>query len=168
MSIGPIGPMSQAETERIATAARAARTGRENWESRFMYHTVRGGRGGASTQRVESAKRSPRQEAGGRVPSPTCGGTIPRKTMGTDPFLEHRHRRPEGPRNDEAIAAACEDADLVVCAWGTHGAHRGRGDTVMDLLAGRGLPVHFLRQTQGGHPGHPLYLPASLQPQRWR
>jgi hypothetical protein len=30
-----------------------------------------------------------------------------------------------------------------------------------------GLPLHYLRLTAGGHPEHPLYLPAGLTPHPW-
>lgn len=85
----------------------------------------------------------------------------------TDPAGLYSHRDPVGKGNDDAILAAALDADLVVCAWGTHGAYLGRGSQVQDLLATNKVALHALKVTKGGHPGHPLYLPAALRPTPW-
>lgn len=75
---------------------------------------------------------------------------------------------PVGPDNDAAILAAAGAADLVVAAWGTHGEYRGRDAQVRALLDDAGVELHVLRLTAGGHPGHPLYVPAAATPQPWR
>jgi hypothetical protein len=80
----------------------------------------------------------------------------------TDPRAMRAARDPVGPGNDRAIVRAAREADLVVCAWGNHGAHLGRSDEIRTLLNGRQL--HALRVTGVGEPCHPLYLPASLKP----
>jgi len=85
----------------------------------------------------------------------------------TDPKRLHSHRDPIGKGNDQAILAAAHDADLVVCAWGTHGEHLGRGVEVRDMLLADGLTLHVLHITKDGHPGHPLYLPGNLRPRAW-
>lgn len=89
-----------------------------------------------------------------------------------DPQNLYAHIEPTGngadAKNDEAILAAATDADLVICAWGTHGEHLGRGQAVRDLLTGHGIALHVLRTTKDGHPGHPLYLPADLRPRPWK
>lgn len=76
---------------------------------------------------------------------------------------------PVGPENDAHIGAAARTADLVVLAWGAHGAFRGRDLEVRALLAGR--RTRALGHTRAGHPAHPLYLsklrrPVSVRPAR--
>jgi len=89
----------------------------------------------------------------------------------TDPQGLYTHPDPVGPGNDDAIVAAGRAAagagGLVVAAWGVHAALGGRGAAVRRLLAGAGVPLHYLKLTKDGHPGHPLYLPNASTPQRW-
>lgn len=68
-----------------------------------------------------------------------------------------------GPGNDEVILAVARQSDIVVCAWGTHGAKWGRGAEVLAMLRTCTNP-HALRMTKDGHPSHPLYLPGNLIP----
>lgn len=82
----------------------------------------------------------------------------------TDPKALYDHNEPVGRDNDEAILAACSAADLVVAAWGAHGALGERGQPVRHLLARSGIVLHGLRTTKAGEPSHPLYLPGSLKP----
>jgi hypothetical protein len=70
---------------------------------------------------------------------------------------------PVGPATDEYLLSIASVAGVVVAAWGVHGVHRGRGDQVRAMLP----RLHYLRLTKDGHPGHPLYLPASLAPVPW-
>lgn len=70
---------------------------------------------------------------------------------------------PVGPDNDAYLRRLAAEAGVVVAAWGTHGTHGGRHRAVLDMLPG----LHYLRLTKDGHPGHPLYLPASLRPVAW-
>jgi len=56
----------------------------------------------------------------------------------TDPKVMRAQSDPVGPDNDAAIAESCLWADVVVCAWGTHGAHLGRGAAVEGNLTGLG------------------------------
>ena len=83
----------------------------------------------------------------------------------TDPYEMKAARDPVGRGNDRAILAAAREAAIVVCAWGNHGAHRGRASRVRQLL--RGTALHALRMNGSGQPAHPLYLPAALQPRLW-
>lgn len=71
---------------------------------------------------------------------------------------------PVGPENDHWICEVAKDAGLIVAAWGTLGTHLDRNRKVLGLLAGLGKPVHLLKRTAAGHPSHPLYLPADLEP----
>ncbi len=77
----------------------------------------------------------------------------------TDPKVMLAHPDPIGPENDEAICEAARFASVVVCAWGVHGEHLGRGAYVLDMLR-QVAPgkLHHLGLTKGGHPRHPLYL----------
>lgn len=72
-----------------------------------------------------------------------------------------------GPRNDEYLLAASRAAGRVICAWGTHAKLLGRGATVARMLREGGVTPHVLRLTQEGYPGHPLYLPKTLEPVAW-
>ena len=71
---------------------------------------------------------------------------------------------PVGPENDEHLAALANDSAITLAAWGVHGAFGGRHNTVRVMLP----RLHYLRLTKGGHPGHPLYLPATLKPVEWK
>lgn len=85
----------------------------------------------------------------------------------TDPHKMRRAADPVGPDNDAAILAGADWADQVVAAWGTHGAHGGRGPAVEALLRGTGQPLFHLGLTKGGHPKHPLYIAYAQQPRCW-
>jgi hypothetical protein len=85
----------------------------------------------------------------------------------TDPRLMRRAAEPVGPENDAAIEQSCFWADTIVCAWGTHGAHLGRGPEVERLMRTTGRPLHHLGLTQDGHPKHPLYIGYKVAPHLW-
>lgn len=85
----------------------------------------------------------------------------------TDPKVMRAAPDPVGPENDTAILAGAGWADAVVCAWGTHGAHLGRGAAVEALLRARGQCLFHLGLTRQGHPRHPLYVGYAQQPRAW-
>jgi len=85
----------------------------------------------------------------------------------TDPKVMRATADPVGPDNDAAIAAGAAWADTVICAWGGHGAHLGRGPAVEMLLRDSGRPLFHLGLTKGGHPKHPLYIGYDRQPEPW-
>jgi hypothetical protein len=83
----------------------------------------------------------------------------------TDPHVLYTAADPVGEDNDYALEHQAEMHDLVVCAWGVHGLLRDRSAAVRKLLAR--VELHYLRLTNAGEPGHPLYLPADLKPTKW-
>ena len=85
----------------------------------------------------------------------------------TDPKVMRAQADPVGPANDDAILDGAHWADTIVCAWGTHGAHLGRGAQVEALLRATRLPLFHLGLSQAGHPKHPLYIAYDQQPQPW-
>jgi hypothetical protein len=78
----------------------------------------------------------------------------------TDPEEMKRQANPIGPDNDATLVRLAKEAGIVIAAWGTEGAHQGRGAAVVSMLPG----LHALTRNQDGSPGHPLYLKAELQP----
>jgi hypothetical protein len=85
----------------------------------------------------------------------------------TDPKVMRAQADPVGPANDAAIADSAPWADRILCAWGTHGAHLGRGAQVEALLRATGRPLWHLGLTQAGMPKHPLYIGYDRQPEPW-
>lgn len=68
-----------------------------------------------------------------------------------------------GPENDVHIAEACNASDIIICAWGNHGALFNRaGDVVSLIKAQQGAaPMMALKiNTKSRQPAHPLYLRA--------
>ncbi|KPQ10468.1 MAG: protein of unknown function DUF1643 [Rhodobacteraceae bacterium HLUCCA09] len=86
----------------------------------------------------------------------------------TDPKVLRTLRDPVGPGNDAAILDGATWADAVLCAWGSHGAHQGRGPEVERLLRATGAPLCHLGLTKQGHPRHPLYVAYAKDPTDWR
>ena len=86
----------------------------------------------------------------------------------TDPRVMRAVADPVGPGNDAAITdSATSWADSILCAWGTHGAHLGRGAAVERLLRGTGRELLTLGLSKDGHPKHPLYIGYDRQPEVW-
>jgi hypothetical protein len=85
----------------------------------------------------------------------------------TDPRDMRAQDDPIGAENDAAILNAARWSGRVVCAWGTHGAHLGRGPQVERLLRSTGLPLLHLGLSKAGHPKHPLYIGYAVLPQAW-
>ncbi len=81
----------------------------------------------------------------------------------TDPRALYTLRDPVGPENDAYLQSVALKSDLILAAWGTHGALRGRGTWVYHKTL-RDFPLHCLAFTKGGYPKHPLYMPADSKP----
>ena len=73
---------------------------------------------------------------------------------------------PVGRRNDRYISFFATRAGQVVCGWGNHGRHLGRGRQVLQLLDDLGVTpfVFGVTKTSGCHPQHPLYVSYSRRP----
>jgi hypothetical protein len=78
----------------------------------------------------------------------------------TDPDQLYDHSDPVGPENDDHLQQICDEADMVVAAWGTHGDLHDRGREVAAMLP----ELYALDTTKAGHPNHPLYQPAEQTP----
>lgn len=85
----------------------------------------------------------------------------------TDPKAMRAAADPVGQGNDQAILDSLAWADTVVCAWGNHGLHLGRGAEVEAMLRSAGARLHHLGLTGQGQPTHPLYIGYDRQPQPW-
>ena len=85
----------------------------------------------------------------------------------TDPKVMRAQIDPVGPENNAAILESAAWADRIICAWGSHGAHLGRGAAVEGLLRQAGLPLYHLGLSKGGFPKHPLYIGYDTQPVLW-
>lgn len=85
----------------------------------------------------------------------------------TDPNLMKADASPIGPENDTFLLGAAQYSDLVICAWGNHGEHLGRGEEVARMLRHSFVKLHALKLNKSGHPQHPLYIARSVKPTEW-
>lgn len=85
----------------------------------------------------------------------------------TDPGILRKRRWPEGPDNTAQLLEAADWADVVLAAWGVHGAHRDQGRRVADLLTPHAAKLRALGVTKDGHPRHPLYCAYDMPMRPW-
>lgn len=89
----------------------------------------------------------------------------------TQPQAMLAHRDPVGSDNDAHIARILNGwpgaRPDVVCAWGTHGRHRGRDRAVTKLILRARIQPMVLGVTKDGFPRHPLYVPYQTLPRPW-
>lgn len=76
----------------------------------------------------------------------------------TDPAGLYEIDDPVGPENDQSILDVCLRAPMVICAWGKHGHHMGRAETVLHKLRAEAIPLFALATNKDGSPKHPLYV----------
>jgi len=81
----------------------------------------------------------------------------------TDQSALYTAADPVGPKNDHWLKKLQVEAKLVVCAWTATGAHQNRNKAVLSFVH----EPHCLVKLKSGHPGHPLYKRADLQPVRY-
>ncbi len=83
----------------------------------------------------------------------------------TDPKGLKDFDDPVGAANDQAIADAAREADLVIAAWGKPPGKAGkaRARQVLEMLRTEGDVYRIGPPTIEGHPRHPLYLPESAK-----
>jgi hypothetical protein len=85
----------------------------------------------------------------------------------TDPRAMRRATDPIGPANNAAILESCDWADQIICAWGSHGDHMGRGQDMAVILKATYPKLYHLGITKSGQPKHPLYIAYREQPTLW-
>ena len=85
----------------------------------------------------------------------------------TDPSELRKVREPVGMGNDHAIISAATSSDLVIVAWGVHGAFKERERAVVSRLEKDGVELYCLGMTKSGAPRHPLYLHSTAAPEIW-
>lgn len=83
----------------------------------------------------------------------------------TRPRDLRRAAAPETAHNVRVVLRAARRADLVVVAWGNHGAWRAAGATMLGRLRRARLALACPGWTRLGHPRHVLYLRRDVLPQ---
>ena len=74
---------------------------------------------------------------------------------------------PVGPENDTFICSHAFPGPIVA-AWGVKPKAAARVREVYDKLNKMGRTLYAIRETHGGHPEHPLFLPGHLKAFAWR
>jgi len=67
---------------------------------------------------------------------------------------------PIGTDNNNRLRKLPRTTDLIVAAWGNHGAFNRRSKVVLEMLP----DVHYLKLNKTGEPSHPLYLKKDIKP----
>ncbi|HGY1009434.1 TPA: DUF1643 domain-containing protein [Aeromonas salmonicida] len=81
----------------------------------------------------------------------------------TDPDDMKVAAEPIGIANNDWLTELSNKAEVVVAAWGNHGAFKQRSSHVRGFLT----ELHYLKLNQSGEPAHPLYLKSTLTPIKW-
>jgi len=79
-------------------------------------------------------------------------------------FYQSEYEAIIGPENDATIERETSRAQLVVAAWGNHGALYSRDRDVRNRIE---APLHYLGLTKMNQPRHPLYVSSATKPMEW-
>jgi hypothetical protein len=82
----------------------------------------------------------------------------------TDPRQLRSAADPTGPSNAIHLDRIIRDAALVLCAWGTYGAHATHCGIVIETISFCGKVAQCLGTTASGQPRHPLYVTKCTRP----
>tara|TARA_B110000116_G_C16653402_1_gene498363 strand:+ start:398 stop:874 length:477 start_codon:yes stop_codon:yes gene_type:complete len=82
----------------------------------------------------------------------------------TDPYALKKIKDPIGNKNNFWLKKLHKQASITIAAWGNHGNLLNRGKEVETLID----DLYCLRLTKEGNPWHPLYLPAKLEPIKFK
>lgn len=82
----------------------------------------------------------------------------------TDPALLRAAESPNAAANPDHVRALAREADRVVVAWGASAAFDEEHINFMVDHCFEGVPLFCLGRTKEGHPRHPLYVKADVQP----
>jgi hypothetical protein len=85
----------------------------------------------------------------------------------TDPKKMKLAYNPIGEFNDQVILESCLWADLILCAWGTHGNHLDRDQDLLSKIYITKKDLYHLGLSKNGFPKHPLYISYAQKPLRW-
>jgi len=82
----------------------------------------------------------------------------------TNPEKLYTVEDPVGKENDDYIRKSIEKSSLIILGWGNHGKLLNRSDEVISkLLKPYSDKVFALKILKNGEPGHPLYIPYSVE-----
>ena len=82
----------------------------------------------------------------------------------TNPKALYKADDPIGAGNRDAIEAEFQvPPTWAICAWGSHGEYKSRGNDVTTMLKMAGIKAYCLGKTKRYQPLHPLYLPKKAQ-----
>ena len=82
----------------------------------------------------------------------------------TDPLALKKIKDPIGDKNNFWLKKLHKQASITIAAWGNHGNLLNRGKEVETFID----DLHCLKITKEGNPWHPLYLPAKLEPIKFK
>ena len=81
----------------------------------------------------------------------------------TDPKDMKAASDPVGPDNDFHLREAIRRCDLIVPAWGIHGAFMDRDQEVLEIIRREGKVPYCFGKTKDGYPRHPSRLANSTE-----